>query len=42
MTLRLELALERRDFDVVDWYLTKPGDMAQSLVKDMPKPDWAQ
>ncbi|MER6122227.1 polymorphic toxin type 27 domain-containing protein [Streptomyces sp. NPDC001795] len=41
-TLRLKVILGRRDFDAVDWYFTKPGDKAPSLVKDMPKPDWAQ
>lgn len=41
-TLRLKVILGRRDFDAVDWYFTKPGDKVPSLVKDMPKPDWAQ
>ncbi|GAA2520316.1 RICIN domain-containing protein [Streptomyces longisporus] len=41
-TLRLKVILGRRDFDAIDWYFTKPGDKAPSLVKDMPKPDWAQ
>ncbi|MGW5250680.1 polymorphic toxin type 27 domain-containing protein [Streptomyces sp. NPDC004129] len=41
-TLRLKVTLGRRDFDVVDWYFTKPDDKAPGLVKDMPKPDWAQ
>jgi hypothetical protein len=34
--------LGRRDFDTIDWYFTKPGENAPSLVKNMPKPDWAQ
>ncbi|WP_330289046.1 polymorphic toxin type 27 domain-containing protein [Streptomyces sp. NBC_00576] len=41
-TLRLKVILGRRDFEAVDWYFTKPGDKAPSLVKDMPTPDWAQ
>nr|WP_168515369.1 polymorphic toxin type 27 domain-containing protein [Streptomyces sp. S1D4-11]QIZ00611.1 hypothetical protein HEP87_51225 [Streptomyces sp. S1D4-11] len=41
-TLRLKVILERRNFDAVDWYFTKPGDKVPSLVKDMPKSDWAQ
>ncbi|MFD8220850.1 polymorphic toxin type 27 domain-containing protein [Streptomyces sp. NPDC059697] len=40
--LRLKVILERRNFDAVDWYFTKPGDKVPSLVKDMPKPDRAQ
>ncbi|WP_460064944.1 polymorphic toxin type 27 domain-containing protein [Streptomyces sp. YKOK-I1] len=41
-TLRLKVILGRRNFEAVDWYFTKPGDKAPSLIKDMPKPDWAQ
>ncbi len=41
-TLRLKVILGRRDFDAVDWYFTKPGDKVPSLVKDMPKPEWAK
>ncbi|MFD5077796.1 polymorphic toxin type 27 domain-containing protein [Streptomyces sp. NPDC058371] len=41
-TLRLKVILGRRNFEAVDWYFTKPGDKVPSLVKDMPKPDWAQ
>ncbi|MGW2884190.1 polymorphic toxin type 27 domain-containing protein [Streptomyces griseoruber] len=41
-TLRLKVVRGVRDFDAIDWYFTKPGDKAPSLVKDMPKPDWAQ
>ncbi|MFG2951871.1 polymorphic toxin type 27 domain-containing protein [Streptomyces adustus] len=41
-TLRLKVILGRQDFDAIDWYFTKPGDTAPSLVKNMPKPDWAQ
>jgi hypothetical protein len=41
-TLRLKVILGRRDFDTIDWYFTKPGENAPSLVKNMPKPDWAQ
>jgi hypothetical protein len=41
-TLRLKVILGRRNFEAIDWYYTKPGEKVPSLVKDMPKPDWAQ